>query len=173
MLVAGISGAGKSTFARELCRRTALPYFEMDAFFHGPGWTEIPTFEDDVAAVAAQDRWVFDSHGYQQVRDLLWSRADTVVWLAYPRAVVTGRALRRSYERARGQAPIFNGNTESFRSWLDPEHPIQWSVRAYAARRDDMLARFADPAYADVRKVTLRTPAAARRWLDLVAPDLA
>jgi hypothetical protein len=68
---------------------------------------------------------------------------------------------------------MFNGNTETFSSWLDPEHPIQWSVRAYASRREDVLARFADPAYRHVRKVRLRTPAAAHRWLDLVAPDLA
>jgi adenylate kinase family enzyme len=171
VLVAGISGSGKSTFARELCRRTALPYFELDAFFHGPGWSEIPTFEHDVAEVVARDEWVFDSHGYSQVRDLMWSRVDTVVWLDFSRPVVTGRAVRRSFARARHQEPIFNGNTESFRAWLDPEHPVQWSVRAYAARRDDMLARFADPAYAGIRKVRLRTPVTAQRWIDLAAPD--
>ena len=171
VLVAGISGAGKTTFARELCRRTGLPYYEMDAFFHGPGWVPIPTFEDDVAAVVAQDSWVFDSHGYAQVRDLMWSRVDTVVWLSYSRPVVTSRVVRRSIARSWDQEPMFNGNTESWRSWIDPEHPIQWSVRAYASRRDDMLARFADPAYAHVRKVRLRTPRTARRWLDLVAAN--
>ena len=52
---------------------------------------------------------------------------------------------------------MFNGNTEDFRAWIDPEHPIQWSVRAYAARREDMLTRFADPAYAGIEKIHLRT----------------
>jgi adenylate kinase family enzyme len=170
VLVGGISGAGKTTFARELCRRTGLPYYEMDGFFHGPGWERIPTFEEDVAAVAAQDRWVFDSHGYKEVRDLVWSRADTVVWLAYSRRVSTSRVLRRSFARAWDKEPMFNGNTENFSAWIDPEHPIQWSLRAYGARREDMLTRFADPAYAHVRKVRLDTPAAAQRWLDLVAP---
>ncbi|MFN8167752.1 MAG: hypothetical protein U0S36_03105 [Candidatus Nanopelagicales bacterium] len=135
VLIGGISGAGKTTFARELCRRTGLPYFEMDGFYHGPGWVPIPTFEDDVAEVVAQDAWVFDSHGYANVRDLLWSRADLVVWLAYPRRVSTTRVLRRSFARAWDKEPMFNGNTENFSAWLDPEHPIQWSVRAYTARR--------------------------------------
>ena len=173
VLVGGISGAGKTTFARELCRRTGLPFFEMDAFYHGPQWVPIPTFEDDVAEVVAQDSWVFDSHGYKEVRDLMWSRADTVVWLAYPRLISTSRVIRRSFARAWDKQPTYNGNTESFRSWMNPEHPIQWSLRAYAARREDMLARFADPANSRLTKVRLNSPAEARRWLDRVAPDRA
>jgi adenylate kinase family enzyme len=172
VLVGGISGAGKTTFARELSRRCGLPYFEMDAFYHGPGWVPIPTFEADVAEVVAQSSWVFDSHGYAQVRDLMWSRADTAIWLDYSRVVVTSRVVRRSVARARDKEPLFNGNTEDVRAWLDPEHPIQWSVRAYADRRRDMRSRFHDPAHAGMAKVHLRTPRAARRWLDLVAPDV-
>jgi hypothetical protein len=101
----------------------------------------------------------------------MWSRADTVVWLAYPRRVSTMRVVRRSFARAWDKEPMFNGNTEDFSAWLDPEHPIQWSIRAYADRRADMLDRFADPAYAQARKVRLGTPRAAQRWLDLVAPE--
>jgi adenylate kinase family enzyme len=170
-MVGGISGAGKTTFARELCRRTGLPYFEMDGFFHGPDWVRVPTAVDDVAAVVAQDAWVFDSHGYAEVRDLMWSRVDTVVWLDFARHVVTGRVTRRSVARAWDQEPMFNGNTENWRMWIEPDHPIQWSVRAYNARREDMRTRFAAPTTAHVRKVHLRTPRAAQRWLDLVAPD--
>ena len=105
-----------------------------------------------------------------EVRDLMWSRADTVVWLAYPRRVSTTRVVRRSFVRAWDQEPMFNGNTEDFRAWLDPEHPIQWSVRAYRSRQEDMRTRFRDPANAALHKVHLRTPRAAQRWLDLVAP---
>lgn len=170
VLVGGVSGSGKTTFARELARRSGLPHHEMDALYHGPGWTRLVSFEDDVAAICAGEQWVFDSFGYKEVRDLVWSRADTVVWLDYSRPVVLGRVLRRSYDRAAHGTEAFNGNTETFRSWLDPEHPVQWSMRSYASRRQDARARFQDPAYADLRKVRLRGPAAAERWLDLVLP---
>jgi hypothetical protein len=63
---------------------------------------------------------------------------------------------------------LFNGNTEGFRDWFDPEHPVQWSMRAYATRRADLERRFADPAFARIHKVRLRRPAAARWWLDRV-----
>ena len=166
VIVAGVSGSGKTTFARELGVRAGLPYHEMDALFHGPEWQPIPTFEDDVARIVAGERWVFDSHGYAQVRDLMWSRADTVVWLRFSRAVVMSRVLRRSFHRAWTGRPMFNGNTETFRRWLDPEHPVQWAWTQYRPREQDMLARFADPAYARLKQVELRTPAQARAWLD-------
>ena len=79
VLVAGISGSGKTTFAREVAGRAGLPFHEMDALYHGPGWVPLETFADDVDRISRGDRWVFDSHGYEQVRDLVWSRADTVV----------------------------------------------------------------------------------------------
>lgn len=170
VLVAGITGSGKTTFARELAARAGLPFHEMDALYHGPGWVPLDSFEADVDRISAGDSWVFDSHGYAQVRDLLWSRADTVVWLSYPRPVVMSRVLRRSFVRARHGQEIFNGNTETFRDWLDPEHPVQWAWTQYEARRQDLLARFADPAYAHVRKVRLSGPWAARRWLSVALP---
>jgi adenylate kinase family enzyme len=170
VLVGGVSGSGKTTFARELAHRAGLPFHEMDALYHGPGWTRLATFETEVAAISARESWVFDSHGYKEVRDLVWSRVDTVVWLDYSRPVVLGRVLRRSYDRAAHGTEAFNGNTETFRSWLDPEHPVQWSMRSYRSRRRDTRARFEDPVYVELRKVHLHGPAAAQRWLDLVLP---
>ncbi len=170
VLVAGISGSGKTTLARELAARARLPFHEMDALYHGPGWVPRASFEADVAAIAAEPSWVFDSHGYSQVRDLVWGRADTVVWLSYSRAVVMSRVLRRSFDRAWNGTETFNGNTEGFRAWLDPEHPVQWAWTKYGERRDDILRRFADPRYAGLTTVRLRDPAAACRWLDVVLP---
>ena len=170
VIVAGISGSGKTTFARELAVRAALPYHEMDALYHGPNWVPIDTFEDDVAAIVARERWVFDSHGYEQVRDLMWARADTVVWLDYSRPVVMARVLRRSFHRAATRRPMFNGNTETFRRWLDPEHPVQWAWTQYDARRQDMLRRFADPANAHLHRVVFTRPDQARAWLATIRP---
>lgn len=168
VLVCGITGSGKTTFARDLARRLDLPCHEMDAMYHGPGWEPIETFVPDVERLASGDAWVLDSHGYEQVRDLLWARADTAVWLDYTRPVVLGRVLRRSCARALDRQPLFNGNTERFRDWLDPEHPVQWSMTAYRSRKADLEGRFSDPAYADLLKVRLRRPSAAHWWLDEV-----
>lgn len=165
VLVCGITGVGKTTFARAVAGRSGLPYHEMDAMYHGPNWEPIPSFEDDVAEIVARPSWVFDSHGYEQVRDLMWSRADTIVWLDYPRRVVMRRVLDRSARRATTREPIFNGNVESFRDWLDPGHPVQWAWTQFPHRRADLRQRFASPCYAGLRKVRLAHPRAAERWL--------
>ena len=164
--VVGVSGAGKTTFAQELAARLDLPFHELDGLFHGPGWEPIPTFEADVESIASGDRWVFDSYGYATVRDLVWSLADTVIWLDYSRPVVLTRVLRRSVRRAVLCEPTFNGNIERLADWRREDHPVQWSMRRFLPSRTDMERRFADPTYAGMHKVRVRRPAAARRWLD-------
>ena len=39
-IVASASGSGKTTLGRELALRLDVPFHELDALNHGPGWTE-------------------------------------------------------------------------------------------------------------------------------------
>lgn len=71
VLISGVSGAGKTTAAKALQARLGLPRFELDAFHHGPGWVKRPEFEDEVAAFAAQPRWVTEDQYHHLLGDLL------------------------------------------------------------------------------------------------------
>ncbi|MFJ4776901.1 AAA family ATPase [Streptomyces sp. NPDC088762] len=166
VLVVGISGAGKSTLARALGERLDLPFHEMDALhFAGPGWAVSPTFAEDTARLAGTERWVFDSLGPRAVRDLLWERADTVVWLDHPRHVVMRRVVLRSLRRSLLRERLFGGNREAWREWLRADHPVRWAWTRYGTRRVEIGRRAADPRFAPLRVVRLRTPRAARAWL--------
>src|SRR4051794_18173963 len=112
IVVGGIGGARKTTLARALADRLAPPHPGVDALFHGPGWTERATFHADVEAFIAGERWITDSDGYVAVRDLVWARADTLVWLDYERPVVMARVIRRTIRRAVLRERLFNGNRE-------------------------------------------------------------
>ncbi|WP_037860321.1 adenylate kinase [Streptomyces sp. NRRL S-340] len=166
ILVVGSTGAGKSTLARALGARLGLPYHEMDAlYFAGPGWAVNGELAEDVARITAGPCWITDSLGYPEVRDLLWSRADTVIWLDYPRRVIMPRVLRRSVRRTVTREVLFSGNRETWTGWLSREHPVWWSWSQYRARRRDIALRLRDPRFASLRTHRFGRPEETAAWL--------
>ena len=83
VVVVGTTGSGKSTLAARLARALGCPFIEPDALFWGPEWTPVPRdeFRSQVAAAVAADAWAIGGN-YSVARDLIWPRADTLVWLA-------------------------------------------------------------------------------------------
>ncbi|MEU4931494.1 adenylate kinase [Streptomyces yokosukanensis] len=170
ILVAGITGAGKSTLARRVSGVLDLPYHEMDAlYFTGPEWTVNSRFTEEVSHVAAGSRWIVDSLGYPQVRDLLWDRADTVIWLDYPRGVIMPRILHRSLRRTVTREVLFGGNRETRAGWLSREHPVRWAWSQHAARRREIEHRARDPRFAPLDVLRFRHPDNTAAWLTSLA----
>jgi adenylate kinase family enzyme len=165
VLVAGITGAGKTTFARALGARLNLPFHEMDGLAFGPNWTTPPDFADVVAEITRGERWVIDSMGYPQVTEMMWERADTIVWLDFARRITFGRTLRRSLRRTVRRERIFSGNVETWRGWLSREHPAWWSWTGHGPRRALIERRVAEPRNRHLTVHRLRTPSAAETWL--------
>ncbi|HVA71452.1 MAG TPA: (d)CMP kinase [Acidimicrobiales bacterium] len=156
IVVQGPSGSGKSTLATALARALGIPYLELDSMYHLPGWTALDEdmFRGKVARFASQPRWVSDGN-YRVVRDLLWCRADLIVFIDLPRRQVIARLLRRTIRRALWREELWNGNRESLRNLIsrDPERNIVlWSWNTHARYRDTVPdeAR-ADAPHAEVR----------------------
>jgi adenylate kinase family enzyme len=173
--VVGTSGAGKSTLAAELARRLGAPCVELDSVYHQAGWVPLPAAEyrARVAEAAAGECWVIDGN-YSAVRDIVWARADTVVWLDLPRRTVMRRIIRRSFRRVAGRVELWNDNREHWGNLftLDKEESvISWAWQTHAANRVKYEAAMADPANGHLRFVRLTSPAAVRRFLRSAGPS--
>lgn len=118
--VAGIPGAGKTTFARALTARLGLPHVELDALHHGPGWQEATPDElrarVEAAFAAAPEGWIADGNYESKVGDLIVSRADTFVWLDMPLPLALGRVARRTASRLVRRTELWSGNRETLRN---------------------------------------------------------
>jgi|HubBroStandDraft_1064217.scaffolds.fasta_scaffold83180_1 adenylate kinase family enzyme len=166
VLVVGVSGSGKTTVAGSLAARLRVPLVELDALHHGPGWVRRPTFAEDVEAATLGSAWVVDGNYSAVVGDLLWSRADAVVWLDLPRWLIEWQVVRRSFVRWVRRTELWNGNREpSLLRWLDPEHPVRWAWMKHGEYRLQYAARFADPEWGHLSLVRLRTRAEVRAFL--------
>jgi adenylate kinase family enzyme len=174
--VVGTSGAGKSTLAAALARALDAEFLELDSVFHQPGWVPLPRgeFRRRVAAAVAGERWVIDGNYTSQVRDLVWARADTVVWLDLPRHTIMRRIIWRSFRRALGRKELWNGNRERWRNFfsLDKEESvIAWAWQTHAARRARLEAAMADQENSQLEFVRLKNPGAVRRFLRSAEPS--
>jgi len=168
VLVAGVTGSGKTTLAGRIARLWGLRHVEIDGLFHGPDWTPRPEFLDDVQAFAAEDRWVTEWQYTSKGTDrILAPRADLVIWLDYPYRVVRSRLLRRTIGRSILRTKMWNGNVEKpiwrmFRG--SPEESIlAWQIATLDKWTERMPVAAA--AFPHLTIVRLRHPREAERWL--------
>jgi adenylate kinase family enzyme len=167
IVVVGNAGAGKTTAARQIAARLGLPHVELDALHWDAGWTEAPTpvFRARVERALAGPAWVTDGN-YSSARDLIWPRAELIVWLDFGLPVILWRLLRRSLRRGLLREELWNGNRERLRDqFFNRESLFIYAVQTHHRRQAGFAALLARPEHAHLALARLRTPAAARRWL--------
>jgi adenylate kinase family enzyme len=159
--IVGVPGAGKTTIGRRLAASLDVPFLELDAIFHQPGWTDLPRddFRMQIREALGTDGWVVDGN-YSAVQDLVWERADTVVWLDLPRRVVMQRVVLRTLRRAITRERLWNGNREPLTNFcrLDPdENIIRWTWVKHPEYVERYGAAARDPGNAHLRFVRLNS----------------
>lgn len=129
VVVAGVSGVGKTTLAARIAQVLGAQHTEIDALFHGPGWTPREEFLDDVHALIAEDSWVTEWQ-YANARPLLVERAELMVWLDLPFFTATlPRVIRRTVRRRLRREELWNGNIEGplHTFFTHREHIVRWA----------------------------------------------
>jgi adenylate kinase family enzyme len=167
VLVDGMMGSGKSTFARSLGSRTGLPVIPLDVHYWRPGWVRpsVDQWRERQRTLLAGEAWIIEGN-YSETLSLRLERADTVVFLDTPWWLCASRALLRGLRTPIGEMP--DGCEDSFRRRLRDEWGGAW--RIWRGRRSEPeyarseIARHASHASVHV----LHTPREARAFLDAV-----
>ena len=167
VVVIGTTGSGKTTLARELAQVQGVPHVEMDAYRHGPNWAETP--DDEFCRLLAHalrdDRWVADGN-YRVTRPIIWTKATAVVWLDYTFPLVFWRLLLRTLRRGIFRQTLWNGNKENlFEHFFTRNSLFWWAIKSHWRRRRTLPPTLAEPRYAHLHLVRLRSPREAARWL--------
>jgi hypothetical protein len=169
IVIVGRTGSGKTTLARELAAALDVPHVELDALYFGPEFSTVPlsVLRERTSAAISGDRWVTDGNK-SAVRDLVWPRADTIVWLDYPMMVSLWRLGRRALWRAsviQAQAAEPGRKTGLPKQFLSAAKGVLTALRSHMGQRREYPRMFAKPENQHLAVVRLRSPRATRRWL--------
>jgi adenylate kinase family enzyme len=166
--VVGTTGSGKSTLAERLAARIGGAFVDLDALNWGPDWTPapLPIIREQLSAALAGDCWVVAGN-YSKVRDIVWSRPDTLIWLDYPLPLTLWRLFRRTVRRVATQEELWGGNRERFRTqFASRDSLFLWALQTHYRRRREYPDELAKPEYAHLRVWRFRRPKEMERWLN-------
>ena len=102
IIVIGCPGSGKSTFSRELHKRTNVPIYHLDMLFWNADKTTVEksVFIERVSELLDKDEWIIDGN-FGSTMEARMSRCDTVIFLDFPPEIcLEGVRARRGKPRA-------------------------------------------------------------------------
>lgn len=130
IIVIGTTGSGKTVLAQKIAQKLAIPYIELDALYWGPDWTPYPTddFRASVEQATQGANWVVDGN-HSHVRDIVWPRANTLIWLDYSLPVITWNLIKRTTRRLVYRQELWHGNRETL------QNQFVWRIASRSFRR--------------------------------------
>ncbi|QCB28465.1 topology modulation protein [Corynebacterium endometrii] len=150
IVIGGVTGAGKSTAATRLAavltrftgRETRA--IDFDEIGWEPAsvkpWTHRPSWEQrQLASEAIQaDSWVM-TRPWSSAEDIVFHRAQLVIYLDYPPRTTLARLFRRTITRIIRREPCCNGNRESLARLFSRDSIIYWWLKTVRSRHDEAL----------------------------------
>jgi adenylate kinase family enzyme len=167
--IVGTTSSGKSTLAQKLAEKIGADFIELDALHWEPGWKEAESevLRARVQAATCSSAWVVAGN-YSEVRNIIWAKAEAIIWLDYSLPLIFWRLFTRTIRRAITQEELWNGNRETFWGHLklwSKESLFYWLFKSYWRRKREYPALFSEPQNAHLTVLHFKSPREADEWL--------
>jgi adenylate kinase family enzyme len=168
--VIGVTSSGKSTLAETLARRFGMKFVELDALHWEPNWKGAPleVFRTRVENAIQAETWAVAGN-YHVVRDLIWPKAEAVIWLDYPLTTVFWQLTRRTFRRWWNQEILWGTNVEPFfnhfKLWSQ-ESLFHWLFKTYWRRKREIPILLSQPEHEHLHLIHLQHPRQTAGWLE-------
>ena len=169
VVVVGVTSSGKSILAEKLAKRFDLNYIELDALNWEPHWQAAPpeVFRARVEKATQAEKWIVAGN-YHIVRDLIWPKAEAILWLDYPLLTVLWQLTRRSFTRWWTQELLWGTNREPlwthFKLW-STDSLYHWLFKTYWRRKRDYPTLFSQPEHQHLKLIRFAHPNETEAWL--------
>lgn len=172
IVVIGTTSSGKSTIAERIAKRLNLDFIELDALHWETNWQGAPleVFRERVETATRSERWIVAGN-YHVVRDLIWPKAEVIIWLDYSLRRIFWQLTRRTFKRWWYQEELWNGNRERlllhFKIWSQ-ESLFHWLFKTYWRRKRETPELLAMPEHKHLELIRLKHPKQAEEWIKTI-----
>jgi adenylate kinase family enzyme len=170
IVIVGTTSSGKSTLAKQIVDKFDHDFIELDALHWEPNWSEAPqeVFAERVEKATQARKWVVAGN-YHSVRDIVWPKAEVVIWLDYSLWRLFWQLTRRTFTRWWERELLWGTNYENlwkhFKLWSD-ESLFHWLFKTYWRRKREYPMLLAMPEYKHLKLIHFKHPKETQAWLD-------
>lgn len=170
----GPPATGKSTLARWLSTVLNSPHTDLDDILFTPqGPLPLKEFRRQAFLVTAADGWIVEGN-YSKLQDVVWHRADTLIWLDFPLPLILYRIIRRSLRQLAGREDSAQARRLTWSTaFFARRSLLRTAIRKYRSNRPRYARQMAETAGRGVVVVRLRSPREVQRWKQRTAKELA
>ena len=172
VVVIGVTSSGKSTLAETLAKRFDLNFIELDALHWEPNWQGAPleVFRARVERATQAEKWIVAGN-YHVVRDLIWPKAETIIWLDYAFLTVLWQLSCRTLLRWWNQELLWGTNREPFwqhfKLWSQ-ESLFHWLFKTYWRRKREIPMLLSETEHQHLKLIRFTAPEETKAWLERI-----
>lgn len=163
----GPPASGKTTVARKLSSSMGVPHTNLDEIlFTDSGTLSFDEFYTAAERVTRGKSWVIEGN-YSKLGDVVWHRAEVLVWIDLPLWLIAQRIVVRSLRQLAGLDTSAQARRLTWkRAFFGRRSLLRTAVRKYRRNRTRYARQVAETAALGVHVVRLRSGRQTDAWLE-------